>query len=142
MSCDGHELLLIAYLRILVVVSLVGHGRAGLGRGYDLDVYYRAILGELEIDLVAVDINGLDSQLIAFLKLEGCARGDSFLGIVINKDPLNPEDIYQRHQPLLEDHPSAQSSAEKLPFWLCCSLGFPPQPGFQSRPDSGQNPPT
>ena len=45
-----------------------------LGRGYDLAVYYGAILGELEVDLVAVDINGLDGQLVAFFQLQWVCR--------------------------------------------------------------------
>ena len=48
--------------------------RVILGRGYDLAVYNGAILGELEVNLVAVDINGLDSQLIALFHLEWVCR--------------------------------------------------------------------
>ena len=40
-------------------------------------------LVELEVDLVAVDINGLDSQLIALFQLEWCAGGDGHLVVII-----------------------------------------------------------
>ncbi len=57
-----------------------------LGWGYDLAVNYSSVLGQLEVDLVAVDIYGLDGQLVALLQLERCARGDGHLGVVVHQD--------------------------------------------------------
>ena len=48
---------------LLVVVGLVLHSGVIGGRGYDLAVYNGSVLGELEVDLVAIDIDGLDGQL-------------------------------------------------------------------------------
>ena len=44
-----------------------------LGWGYDLAVYDCAILGQLEVDLVAVNVDGLDGKLVAFFQLQRCA---------------------------------------------------------------------
>ena len=73
MNADGHELLLLAYGWILVVVCLVGLIRSVLGRGYDLAVYYCSVLGQLEVDLVSINIDGLDGELIALTQLQWCA---------------------------------------------------------------------
>jgi len=70
---------------LLVVVCLVRHRGLILGRGYDLAIYYRAILGELEVYLVAIDINGLDAELIALFQLERCARGNGHLIVVVHQ---------------------------------------------------------
>ena len=88
MNADGHELLLLAYGWILVVVCLVGLSRAILGWGYDLAVYYCSVLGQLEENLVAVNIDGLDSELIALFQLQWCAGGDRHLILGIYQDLL------------------------------------------------------
>ncbi|VVB70999.1 Uncharacterised protein [uncultured archaeon] len=88
MNSNSHELLLVAYDWILVVVGLVGHGCAILGWGYDLGVNYGAVLGELEVNLVAVNVDGLDSELVALFQLQGCAGSDGLLSVVINEDLL------------------------------------------------------
>ena len=85
MSCDNNYILGVANV-LLVVVGLVLHASAILGWGYDLAVYYRAVLGELEVNLVTIDINGLDSQLVALFHLEGCAGGDGHLVIIVHQD--------------------------------------------------------
>ena len=88
MNADCHELLLLAYGWIHVVVGLVGLIRAILGWGYDLAVYYCSVLGQLEENLVAVNIDGLDSELIALFQLQWCAGGDRHLILGIYQDLL------------------------------------------------------
>jgi len=84
-SCDNNYILGVSNV-LLVVVGLVLHICVIGGGGYDLAVYYSAILGELEVNLVTVDINGLDSQLVALFHLEGCAGGDGHLVIIVHQD--------------------------------------------------------
>ena len=85
MGSDNNYILGVANV-LLVVVGLVLHIRVIGGGRYDLAVYYSAILGELEVNLVTVDINGLDSQLVALFHLEGCAGGDGHLVIIVHQD--------------------------------------------------------
>jgi len=84
-SCDNDYVLGVADIH-LVVVGLILHASAILGWGYDLAVYYSAVLGQLQENLVAVDINGLDSQLVALFQLEGRAGGDGHLIVVVYQD--------------------------------------------------------
>ena len=61
---------------LLVVVGLVGHGRAIAGGLNDLLADDISVLAQRDEDLVAVNVYGLDGQLVALFQLEGRAGGD------------------------------------------------------------------
>ncbi len=85
MSSDDDYILGVADI-LLVVVGLVLHCGAIFGWGDDLAVHNSSVLGELEIDLVTIDIDGCNGQLIALFHSQRCAGGDRSLIVVVHQD--------------------------------------------------------
>ena len=70
--------------RSLIVVRLVSHFGVIDGRLNYCAVNDLSVLGQLEVGLVALDIDRLDGQLVALFELEWVGRGDGLLGVVID----------------------------------------------------------
>ncbi len=70
-----------------VGVGLVLHGRAVLGGLNHSGVDDCAVLHQLDVDLVAVEVDGLDRQLVVLLKLQRRAGGEGPLLIVVEEHP-------------------------------------------------------
>ena len=72
--------------RRFVVVGLVLHHGVGDGRLDNLVVYDLSVLGQLYVSLVAVNIYGLNCQLIAVLQHKRVGGCDCLLLVVINQN--------------------------------------------------------
>ncbi|VVB68126.1 Uncharacterised protein [uncultured archaeon] len=86
MNGDGHKPLLVAYLRILVAVGLVSNGCRFLGRLYAFIVYDSAVLGQLQVNFIAINIDGLYGELIAIFQLQGIIGCDGHISVIIDQD--------------------------------------------------------
>ncbi|VVB70381.1 Uncharacterised protein [uncultured archaeon] len=86
MNGDGHKPLLVACLRILVVVGLVSNGCRFLGRLYTFIVYDSAVLGQLQVNFIAVNVDRLYGKLIALFQLQGIIGCDGHISVIIDQD--------------------------------------------------------